>query len=114
MPVDIYSQCVQGTLVLAAKLFSSFGIDTRQVCIVARLVNLNGGMLAIPGNFGMGVEAKQKKPGSDIQIPLDLVPTQRAALDSNSLVMAEKFAAELREYFEPGLDRFPRVMTIRN
>lgn len=109
LSMNSYHEMVRGTCILANKLYDEFKVKATQVCVLSKLVNLNEGKLAVRGVAGMGTEVAMIAPTPEIQIPSKLKITPREDLSTDSERIARRFSTELREYFEPGIDRFPRV-----
>lgn len=106
--IDQLREDVLGTFKFADKLLNKLNIEVREVCIVSRFMHADMGTLGVGSKFGQGAEVKLKRPAPEaFQIPLKARATDRAILSAaNGKEFADKFTAELLEWFETGIDRF--------
>lgn len=109
LSINFYKDIVRGTCILAAKLYEKFAIRTMQVCILSKLLHIDENTLGVRGIAGINAEVAMIQPSPNIQIPLRLKATPTEDLLTNTERIARRLSAELREYFQPGIDRFPRI-----
>lgn len=108
LTLDRFRGMIVGTCVFTAKVFGELGIRVGNVCVASFLLHPDQGKLAVPAPAGMFSEVRMSEPQPDLRIPTKLRATPVRALTADADAIARRLAQELRDCFEPSLDRFMR------